>query len=312
LLLRKLTKLSTDAAARPRHADKSLIVDRTSPRAFPLARPTHKMATITCMNIAGAVKHVCSSKCAHRGYVPSTKPVWAKKPHRRCFSPLSVPASDPRFSGPGGSHSRSPSPSRNTHVDKVSFLPVLLPIHSASLKPRAVTRASAGRASVVVVAEDKKAICVLTGSAGVAGTVTFTQSGDGPTKVVASFTGLAAGKHGFHIHEFGDTTNGCMSTGPHFNPNGKKHGSPTDEERHAGDLGNILATADACEWEMEDVQIPLSGPNSIVGRAVVVHELEDDLGKGDSSEIGTQGKTSCTTGNAGARLACGVIGLTPK
>jgi Cu-Zn family superoxide dismutase len=175
-----------------------------------------------------------------------------------------------------------------------------------------VTRASAGRASVVVVAEDKKAICVLTGSAGVAGTVTFTQSGDGPTKVVASFTGLAVGKHGFHIHEFGDTTNGCMSTGPHFNPNGKKHGSPTDEERHAGDLGNILATADACEWEMEDVQIPLSGPNSIIGRAVVVHELEDDLGKGDSSEIGTQGKTSCTTGNAGARLACGVIGLTSK
>jgi Cu-Zn family superoxide dismutase len=129
---------------------------------------------------------------------------------------------------------------------------------------------------------------------------------------VASFSGLAAGKHGFHIHEFGDTTNGCMSTGPHFNPAGKKHGAPTDEERHAGDLGNVVATADGCEWEMEDSQIPLSGPNSIVGRAVVIHELEDDLGKGDSSEIGTQGKTSCTTGNAGARLACGVIGLTPQ
>ena len=57
---------------------------------------------------------------------------------------------------------------------------------------------------------------------------------------------------------------------------------------------------------------PLSGPNSIVGRAVVIHELEDDLGKGDNSEIGTQGKTSSTTGNAGARLACGVIGLTPS
>jgi Cu-Zn family superoxide dismutase len=103
-----------------------------------------------------------------------------------------------------------------------------------------------------------------------------------------------------------------MSTGPHFNPAGKKHGAPTDEERHAGDLGNVVATADGCEWEMEDSQIPLSGPNSIVGRAVVIHELEDDLGKGDSSEIGTQGKTSCTTGNAGARLACGVIGLTPQ
>ena len=57
-----------------------------------------------------------------------------------------------------------------------------------------------------------------------------------------------------------------------------------------------------------DKQIPLTGPNSILGRAVVVHELVDDLGKGDHSEPGTQGKTSKTTGNAGARLACGVIG----
>ena len=152
---------------------------------------------------------------------------------------------------------------------------------------------------------------MLTGSAGVEGTVTFTQDGDGPTKVVASFSGLAEGKHGFHIHEFGDTTNGCMSTGPHFNPHGKDHGAPTDENRHAGDLGNVVATADGCTFEIEDVQIPLSGVNSIIGRACVIHELEDDLGKGDSSEIGTQGKTSKTTGNAGARLACGVIALTP-
>ena len=60
--------------------------------------------------------------------------------------------------------------------------------------------------------------------------------------------------------------------------------------------------------DLSDVQIPLDGPNSILGRAVVVHELEDDLGTGDHSEPGTQGKTSKTTGNAGARLACGVIG----
>ena len=116
---------------------------------------------------------------------------------------------------------------------------------------------------------------------------------------------------GVHIHEFGDTTNGCMSTGPHFNPNGKDHGAPTDENCHAGDLGNVVATADGCVFELEDVQIPLAGTNSIIGRACVIHELEDDLGKGDSSEIGTQGKTSKTTGNAGARLACGVIALTP-
>ena len=175
---------------------------------------------------------------------------------------------------------------------------------------RAFAPASARRALVVETA-DKKAVCVLTGTAGVEGVVTFTQSGDGPTKVSGDLKGLAAGKHGFHIHEFGDTTNGCMSTGPHFNPVGKDHGAPTDENRHAGDLGNVVATADGCVFELEDVQIPLDGTNSIIGRACVIHELEDDLGKGDSSEIGTQGKTSKTTGNAGARLACGVIALTP-
>ena len=98
--------------------------------------------------------------------------------------------------------------------------------------------------------------------------------------------------------------------GPHFNPAGKDHGAPGDENRHAGDLGNIVAGADGVATvSVTDTQIPLTGPNSIVGRAVVVHELPDDLGKGDSSEIGTQGKTSKTTGNAGARLACGVIGM---
>lgn len=103
-----------------------------------------------------------------------------------------------------------------------------------------------------------------------------------------------------------------LAAGPHFNPYKKKHGAPDAEERHAGDLGNVVATADGCTFTIEDSQIPLSGPNTIVGRACVIHELEDDLGLGDSSEIGTQGKTSETTGNAGARLACGVIGLTPK
>ena len=99
-------------------------------------------------------------------------------------------------------------------------------------------------------------------------------------------------------------------SGPHFNPAGKSHGAPGDEERHAGDLGNITAGADGvAAVALKDTQIPLSGPNSIVGRAVVVHELADDLGKGDHSEVGVQGKTSKTTGNAGARLACGVIGL---
>lgn len=64
---------------------------------------------------------------------------------------------------------------------------------------------------------------------------------------------------------------GCVSAGSHFNPAGKTHGGPKGESRHAGDLGNITSTgAGDTEIEIYDNQIPLSGPNSIVGRSVVV------------------------------------------
>ncbi|CAL5413218.1 unnamed protein product [Camellia sinensis] len=146
-----------------------------------------------------------------------------------------------------------------------------------------------------------KAVVVLNSSEGVSGTVHFTQEGDGPTTVTGSVSGLKPGLHGFHVHALGDTTNGCMSTGPHFNPAGKLHGAPEDENRHAGDLGNITVGADgtAC-FTIVDKQIPLCGPNSIIGRAVVVHGDPDDLGKGGH-------ELSLSTGNAGGRIACGLI-----
>lgn len=114
---------------------------------------------------------------------------------------------------------------------------------------------------------------------------------------------MKQGLHGFHIHEFGDNTNGCISAGSHFNPDKKEHGGPTDAERHAGDLGNIEANAEGiAKISINDKQISLTGPNSIVGRTVVVHADPDDLGKGGH-------ELSKTTGNAGGRLACAVIGL---
>ena len=70
-----------------------------------------------------------------------------------------------------------------------------------------------------------------------------------------------------------------MSTGPHFNPFGKKHGAPWMEERHSGDLGNVEATADGCEFTIEDSQIPSPAPTPSSGRACAIHELEDDLAK---------------------------------
>ncbi|XP_057956006.1 superoxide dismutase [Cu-Zn], chloroplastic [Malania oleifera] len=156
-----------------------------------------------------------------------------------------------------------------------------------------------------VVAITKKAVAVLKGNSKVEGVVTLTQDDGGPTTVNVRVTGLTPGSHGFHLHEYGDTTNGCISTGAHFNPKGMTHGAPEDEIRHAGDLGNIVANADGvAEATIVDKQIPLSGPDAVVGRAFVVHELEDDLGKGGH-------ELSLTTGNAGGRLACGVVGLTP-
>ncbi|ENN76399.1 superoxide dismutase [Cu-Zn] 2 [Dendroctonus ponderosae] len=147
-----------------------------------------------------------------------------------------------------------------------------------------------------------KAVAVLKSEV-VNGTVFFSQEGNNPVQVNGSLSGLKEGLHGFHIHEFGDNTNGCISAGPHFNPNDKEHGGPTDADRHAGDLGNIEANAEGvAKINITDKQISLSGANSIIGRTVVVHADPDDLGKGGH-------ELSKTTGNAGGRLACAVIGL---
>ncbi|CAG7867377.1 unnamed protein product, partial [Brassica rapa] len=144
-----------------------------------------------------------------------------------------------------------------------------------------------------------KGVAVLNSSEGVKGTIFFTQEGDGATTVTGTVSGLKPGPHGFHVHALGDTTNGCMSTGPHFNPDGKTHGAPEDANRHAGDLGNIIVGDDGtATFTITDSQIPLTGPNSIVGRAVVVHAERDDLGKGGH-------ELSLSTGNAGGRVACG-------
>jgi Cu-Zn family superoxide dismutase len=127
------------------------------------------------------------------------------------------------------------------------------------------------------------------------GEVTFEQVGS-KVRVAAQVIGLKPNQeHGFHIHEKGDCSSGDgMSAGGHFNPYGKPHG--TGAERHAGDLPNLKADAKGrAKLSVElDIITVTPGPASIVGRGIVVHAQADDY-------------TSQPVGNAGARLACGVI-----
>ena len=97
------------------------------------------------------------------------------------------------------------------------------------------------------------------------------QSDDAPVKVTGELTGLAPGNHGFHVHEFGDNTNGCTSAGAHFNPLGKDHAGPTDADRHVGDLGNVVAGPDGVvKVDITDKIISLAGENNVIGRTMVV------------------------------------------
>jgi len=141
----------------------------------------------------------------------------------------------------------------------------------------------------------------------ITGFLTFSQSTeDAATLITGSITGLTPGKHGLHIHVFGDLSQGHTSTGGIFNPFGKNHGAPNDEERMVGDLGNVTVTEQGeCNVEIEDRVVKLIGPHSVIGRAVVVKAGEDDLGRGGH-------ELSMTTGNSGARVASGVIGISPS
>jgi len=143
--------------------------------------------------------------------------------------------------------------------------------------------------------------CDLEHSDKVKGTILFMQAPGTTTLIKGTITGLEPGEHGFHIHEFGDMSKGCESMGGHYNPDGVDHGD--EKEGHVGDLGNITADeSGVAKVNIVSNRIELMGDRSIVGRGVVVHADEDDLGKGGDEE-------SLKTGNAGDRLACGVITL---
>jgi Cu-Zn family superoxide dismutase len=127
------------------------------------------------------------------------------------------------------------------------------------------------------------------------GVLHFVQKGH-TVEITGEVTGLKPGKHGFHIHEFGDCSDPkALNSGGHYNPTGMKHGAPDAKERHVGDLGNIEADEDGkAKVQITDKVISLTGKHSIIGRAVIVHADPDDFGQ--------------PVGHAGDRVACGVIG----
>ncbi len=134
------------------------------------------------------------------------------------------------------------------------------------------------------------------GSSAVSGTVTFTAA-DAGLEVRADVKGLTPGKHGFHVHEFGDcSAPDGSSAGPHFNPTGHPHGAPGAGASHMGDFGNLDADAQGnatLNFTIPGATLDQS-KTGLIGRSVLVHQDPDDL-------------SSQPAGNSGARIACGVI-----
>ncbi|GAB5536598.1 MAG: superoxide dismutase family protein [Rubricoccaceae bacterium] len=164
---------------------------------------------------------------------------------------------------------------------------------------------------IVEAADDDYAVADITGlnDSGVSGTVTFSALGNEGVQIDYDLAGLGAGEHGFHLHENGSCEPDSAGTpggaaGGHFNPMESPHGAPTasPSERHAGDLGNVQVSAQAngiARGSIADSVLAFGGPTDVVGKAVILHAGADDL-------------ASQPSGDAGARVGCGVIELAER
>lgn len=138
-----------------------------------------------------------------------------------------------------------------------------------------------------------------TSGSSASGTVHFAQAAGGEVEVHVDLKGVPAGIHGFHLHEKGDCGDDAKAAGGHFNPTSAPHASPEATSHHAGDFGNVTADAKGevhTSFMTHSVTVA-PGPNSVVGHAVVLHADPDDL-------------TTQPAGNAGKRIACGVVSAT--
>jgi Cu-Zn family superoxide dismutase len=157
--------------------------------------------------------------------------------------------------------------------------------------------AAAGPAATGALSGARVVLAPASGSL-VSGTLAFAPMTDG-VHVTGDIGGLAPNStHGFHIHEKGDCSAAdASSAGGHFNPGGEAHGRASAPHHHLGDNDNLVADADGVahvDAHFAGVVLGGGGANDIVGKAVVVHAGADDY-------------ASQPAGNAGARIACGVI-----
>jgi Cu-Zn family superoxide dismutase len=129
------------------------------------------------------------------------------------------------------------------------------------------------------------------------GTVDFIAQKDGSVKIIADLQALEPNStHAIHLHEVGDcSAPDAASAGPHYNPEGKPHGLPPAEDRHAGDFGNFTSDKNGkAHYEITVTTVTLAtSRNPVLGKAVIIHATKDD---------GSQ-----PAGNAGARIGCGVV-----
>ncbi|XP_046985626.1 copper chaperone for superoxide dismutase [Schistocerca americana] len=132
------------------------------------------------------------------------------------------------------------------------------------------------------------------------GVIRFLQLDNDTCVIDGTIDGLEPGKHGIHVYECGDISDGCESLGGHYNPQNTTHGGPLDDAgcRHAGDLGNISANSEGrAVFRFTDSVLKVS---DVIGRSVAVTDSEDDLGRGNNAG-------SLEDGNAGRKIACGII-----
>ena len=194
------------------------------------------------------------------------------------------------------------SPARRTPMPQKQYLQTfasraLAPIAAMAL----LTAGCAAPPPDKPAAEPTVALALLNPASGTQanGIVRFRQEGE-LVRVKARVSGLQPNReHGFHVHEKGDcSAPDASSAGEHLNPQGRRHGPPNGGERHAGDLPSLKSDAAGVAEMSFDVKGTLlgAGASDFIGKALVVHANPDDY-------------TTQPSGNAGTRIACGVIAV---